>query len=125
MKKTFVIRNLSSAASGSFRLGIKPTAGLRLIIAKEWEWLYGQTPEFTHTLSREFAWGTVAAEIQSKHGIITECDVRVTKPDGSVESWMHLSEALIETRYETLDDLDVSELGVEAGEVYEWLIDQM
>lgn len=26
-----------------------------------WEWLYGQTPEFTHSLSKTFSWGYVVS----------------------------------------------------------------
>jgi lipoate-protein ligase A len=26
---------------------------------RAWDWLYGQTPEFTETLSKSFAWGYV------------------------------------------------------------------
>jgi lipoate-protein ligase A len=27
-----------------------------------WEWMYGQTPEFTHTLDNEFEWGHVVSK---------------------------------------------------------------
>ncbi|CAG8450150.1 12739_t:CDS:2 [Ambispora leptoticha] len=38
---------------------------------KSWEWTYGQTPEFTHNLEREFPWGHVKAFIKSRNGLIT------------------------------------------------------
>lgn len=28
---------------------------------KTWEWMFGQTPEFTHTLEHEFSWGSVVS----------------------------------------------------------------
>ncbi|KAJ4479055.1 Lipoyltransferase and lipoate-protein ligase [Lentinula aciculospora] len=39
-----------------------------------WEWAYGQTPEFTYTLSQAFEWGTARAKIRSKHGTILDFD---------------------------------------------------
>ncbi|KAF7723213.1 Biotin/lipoate A/B protein ligase [Apophysomyces ossiformis] len=43
-----------------------------------WDWIYGQTPEFTNTADKEFDWGHVHAFIRSKHGIITESDLSTT-----------------------------------------------
>jgi len=40
-----------------------------------WDWIYGQTPEFTHDIDMEFSWGTVNAFIRSRHGIITETEL--------------------------------------------------
>ncbi|KAF8165756.1 hypothetical protein B0H34DRAFT_832108 [Crassisporium funariophilum] len=42
-----------------------------------WDWAYGQTPEFTHTLQCAFPWGDVTAEIRSKHGVILDCSLQV------------------------------------------------
>ncbi|KAF8180170.1 hypothetical protein BJ912DRAFT_907302 [Pholiota molesta] len=44
-----------------------------------WDWSFGQTPEFTHTLHKSFTWGDVTAEIRSKHGLIL--DVALTASD--------------------------------------------
>ncbi|KAH9939952.1 hypothetical protein B0H21DRAFT_697910 [Amylocystis lapponica] len=38
-----------------------------------WQWAYGQTPEFTQTIKRSFAWGDITAQIHSKHGMILSC----------------------------------------------------
>ncbi|CAG8706616.1 16680_t:CDS:2 [Funneliformis mosseae] len=38
---------------------------------KTWEWIYGQTPEFTLQLEKEFDWGYVKALFKSKNGFIT------------------------------------------------------
>ncbi|CAI2175094.1 2027_t:CDS:2 [Funneliformis geosporum] len=38
---------------------------------KTWEWIYGQTPEFTLELEKEFDWGYVRALFKSKNGVIT------------------------------------------------------
>ncbi|ORX53107.1 hypothetical protein DM01DRAFT_1363113 [Hesseltinella vesiculosa] len=40
-----------------------------------WDWVYGQTPEFTYHLDQEFSWGHVRAFVRSKHGWITEVDM--------------------------------------------------
>ncbi|CAA7259367.1 unnamed protein product [Cyclocybe aegerita] len=42
-----------------------------------WDWLYGQTPEFTQTASRIFPWGEAAVRIRAKHGVILECSLQV------------------------------------------------
>nr|GAT57196.1 lipoyltransferase/lipoate-protein ligase [Mycena chlorophos] len=35
-----------------------------------WEWLYGQTPQFTYSIQHKFQWGSLTADISSKHGRI-------------------------------------------------------
>ncbi|KAI8070501.1 hypothetical protein BC940DRAFT_236025 [Gongronella butleri] len=37
-----------------------------------WDWIYGQTPEFTYKLAREFDWGHVDLFLRARHGLITE-----------------------------------------------------
>ncbi|KAF8926357.1 hypothetical protein BGZ58_011263 [Dissophora ornata] len=44
---------------------------------KTWEWMYGQTPEFTYKLEKVFTWGSVNVSIKSKEGLITQVDVDV------------------------------------------------
>ncbi|KAJ3715921.1 hypothetical protein DFJ43DRAFT_1007113 [Lentinula guzmanii] len=51
-----------------------------------WDWAYGQTPEFTYTVSQAFEWGTVKAKIRSKHGLILDCDLSVSNTDSQVVS---------------------------------------
>ncbi|KAI9489572.1 hypothetical protein BDB00DRAFT_770336 [Zychaea mexicana] len=46
-----------------------------------WDWIYGQTPEFTNKIEQEFDWGHVNGLIRSRHGVITEADF--TSPDAS------------------------------------------
>ncbi|CAO3586586.1 unnamed protein product [Absidia cylindrospora] len=40
-----------------------------------WEWMYGQTPEFTHAMDNEFEWGHVNVFLRSRHGVITESEM--------------------------------------------------
>ncbi|KAJ3998327.1 Lipoyltransferase and lipoate-protein ligase [Lentinula boryana] len=51
-----------------------------------WDWAYGQTPEFTYTVSQAFKWGTVNAKIRSKHGLILDCDLSVSNTESQVVS---------------------------------------
>ncbi|CAK5280025.1 unnamed protein product [Mycena citricolor] len=54
-----------------------------------WDWLYGQTPFFTYTLEREFAWGTLRAEVSSKHGMIMSCSLSAPQAPSAVQQALH------------------------------------
>jgi len=56
-----------------------------------WEWAFGQTPEFTRSLSNTFAWGEVVAEIRSKHGIILDCSLEIKNPQISSTTISHVA----------------------------------
>ncbi|KAF7302204.1 Lipoyltransferase/lipoate-protein ligase [Mycena indigotica] len=43
-----------------------------------WEWLYGQTPQFTYTIGENFTWGSVTAEVVAKHARIGSCTLKLT-----------------------------------------------
>jgi lipoate-protein ligase A len=43
-----------------------------------WDWRFGSTPEFTHTLRHNFPWGDVTVEVRSKHGLILDCSFQLT-----------------------------------------------
>ncbi|KAF8605374.1 Lipoyltransferase and lipoate-protein ligase [Ceratobasidium sp. AG-I] len=61
---------------------------------RSWDWRFGQTPEFTHDLSKTFPWGEVKVHITSKRGLIADFEVsgiNISKTD------------LIGLHYETLD----------------------
>jgi len=51
---------------------------------KTWDWMYGQTPEFTYAFKNTFDWGTIVVNVRSKHGIILECSLQCL--DGA-EAW--------------------------------------
>ncbi|KAI8645237.1 hypothetical protein BD408DRAFT_412031 [Parasitella parasitica] len=42
---------------------------------KTWDWIYGQTPEFTNTMETDFEWGHVKSHIISRHGKIIRADI--------------------------------------------------
>ncbi|KZT36692.1 Lipoyltransferase and lipoate-protein ligase [Sistotremastrum suecicum HHB10207 ss-3] len=43
---------------------------------RTWDWLYGQTPQFTHVLQHSFDFGPVEATIHSRHGLILSCTLK-------------------------------------------------
>ncbi|KAG2175602.1 hypothetical protein INT43_001249 [Umbelopsis isabellina] len=43
-----------------------------------WDWIYGQTPEFTHDIEMDFTWGSVNAFIRSRHGHIIETEIQTS-----------------------------------------------
>ncbi|EJD48370.1 Lipoyltransferase and lipoate-protein ligase [Auricularia subglabra TFB-10046 SS5] len=49
-----------------------PATRRSLAFWQSWDWIYGQTPEFTHSLAHDFAWGKVAVQIHSKHGVVLD-----------------------------------------------------
>jgi len=91
---------------------------------QEWDWAFGQTPEFTYSISRSFEWGSVAAKMRSKHGVILSCSLTVE--DTSDLEWLEwLGRGLEGQRYGFLDNT-VGYDGVgRAQEVWQWLIEEM
>ncbi|KAF9006758.1 hypothetical protein BDQ17DRAFT_1352343 [Cyathus striatus] len=92
----------------------------------DWEWAYGQTPEFSYTLSKSFSWGTwLNGEIKSKHGIILSCALQVenySPDDNSVtESIAHLGKLLEGQRYAFIDDAILGAINGPVGDVRTWL----
>ncbi|KAN0132546.1 Lipoyltransferase and lipoate-protein ligase [Lactarius tabidus] len=67
----------------------------------DWNWAFGQTPEFTYSINRAFGWGNVTAKIHSKHGVILSCSI---------------------TAEDVSDEIELDELGRElAGQKYGFL----
>ncbi|GAA5984227.1 hypothetical protein JCM11641_005887 [Rhodosporidiobolus odoratus] len=99
---------------------------------KSWDWQYGQTPEFTHSLSGSFPWGSMVLDISSRHGLITSASLPT--PPKPLEWWKAASELcqLLESdRYETVErtvEKAAGKLG-EEGErlsvLLEWLQREM
>ncbi|KAJ6560297.1 hypothetical protein B0H19DRAFT_1147163 [Mycena capillaripes] len=94
---------------------------------QSWDWVYGQTPEFTYTLAQTFAWGSVTVELRAKHGLILSCVLRAPgAPPGVEEALKRLGASAEGERYgvwplevdgtqEKDSDLD------EVGQVKRWL----
>ncbi|KAL0576173.1 hypothetical protein V5O48_005814 [Marasmius crinis-equi] len=94
---------------------------------RSWEWAYGQTPEFTYSVSHEFRWGTADAKFRSKHGLVLECDLHVSNEYLAPTDVKEIQQLLLGKRYgsisgeelgETLDNSRISEL-------WAWLQDVM
>ncbi|GAW06413.1 Lipoyltransferase and lipoate-protein ligase [Lentinula edodes] len=71
-----------------------------------WEWAYGQTPEFTYTVSQAFEWGTVTAKIRSKHGIILDCACSLSVADDSVSSMSAIQPGVVDSLNPQLKDIE-------------------
>lgn len=90
----------------------------------EWDWAFGQTPEFTYSITRAFEWGNVTANIHSKRGVILSC--KFTVDDTS--DWELLDELgcrLEGQRYGFLDGATGSDGCRKTEEVRQWLIEKM
>ncbi|TDL29898.1 Lipoyltransferase and lipoate-protein ligase [Rickenella mellea] len=98
-----------------------------------WEWAYGQTPEFTYTLVREFEWDTVHADVHSKHGIVTGCDIKpsLSSPDGDADWQRQVSQKLAGAQYGFVGDIDENawkggrETRQRCSEIWRWLLEEM
>ncbi|KIM29629.1 hypothetical protein M408DRAFT_328845 [Serendipita vermifera MAFF 305830] len=73
---------------------------------ESWEWKYGQTLEFDHTISWEHNGTHIVVEITAKHGIITKCRVFLESGDSGRHYQTALSEQLIGKRYGLLEKAD-------------------
>ncbi|GAA5857691.1 hypothetical protein JCM8547_004332 [Rhodosporidiobolus lusitaniae] len=99
---------------------------------KSWDWQYGQTPEFTHSISGSFPWGSLTLDISSRHGLITSCSLPL--PPRPLEWWRAASElcGLLEgDRYERVERTVESvrgrkgEEGERVRELVEWVRGEM
>ncbi|TEB32240.1 Lipoyltransferase and lipoate-protein ligase [Coprinellus micaceus] len=72
----------------------------------QWEWAFGQTPEFTYQVQQAFSWGQVSLDIRSKHGIVLECSAQLSDSldeTGDIsELVMDLSRSIVGQRYGSL-----------------------
>ncbi|BGP13163.1 hypothetical protein JCM10213v2_001082 [Rhodosporidiobolus nylandii] len=99
---------------------------------KSWDWQYGQTPEFTHSISGSFPWGSLTMDITSRHGLIQSASLPT--PPKPLDWWKAASKVcqiLEGDRYETLEQTGqkLKELQGEEGEkvetLVEWLREEM
>ncbi|KAH9179535.1 Lipoyltransferase and lipoate-protein ligase [Lactarius sanguifluus] len=88
----------------------------------DWGWAFGQTPEFTYSISRAFGWGSTA-RIHSKHGVILSCSL--TAEDTSDTMKLEgLGRELEGQKYGFLDKKATYDCG-RIEEVRQWLIEEM
>ncbi|KAF8977386.1 Biotin/lipoate A/B protein ligase [Entomortierella lignicola] len=88
---------------------------------KSWEWMFGQTPEFTYKLDNKFSWGTVNMSIKSKEGLIIQVDVD-TIDDSLEDGNMALTALAVGMEGQRYDeeglDLAIQRIRDEAPEVF-------
>ncbi|KAI0939843.1 hypothetical protein AcW1_004737 [Taiwanofungus camphoratus] len=87
-----------------------------------WEWAFGQTPEFTHTIQHSFKWGDVMAKIHSKHGVILGCSLTASASVGAPRS-SRLQELAARLENQKYGFVDESGLGVESWDEANYLHD--
>ncbi|KAJ6486435.1 Lipoyltransferase and lipoate-protein ligase [Mycena vitilis] len=116
---------------------MKPYIEKGMAELQTWDWIYGQTPEFTYTIEHKFAWGLVIAEVTAKHGIILSCALRVAavRPPAGVRAALEqLRKEAEGERYgcwpvrqgERSDGKDVGkDREEEVGEVKRWLVEML
>jgi len=107
---------------------------------QSWEWAHGQSPEFTHTMTRTFWWGVVNARLLSKRGVILSCDLFYIPSPGSLRSSQvesiagickYLETGLVGKKYGILDDFPLDTIpGQEQNidvtrEILGWLVEDM
>ncbi|PWN49590.1 Lipoyltransferase and lipoate-protein ligase, partial [Violaceomyces palustris] len=73
---------------------------------KSWEWTFGQTPEFNHTIpsGEAFDWGSFTLKVNSKEGILLDVKVeelRINQDDPeAAEAIRELTDRLVSKRYD-------------------------
>jgi len=90
----------------------------------EWDWAFGQTPEFTYSINRSFGWGDVTAEILSKRGVILSC-ILTAKDTRDSELLAKLSRRLEGQKYGFLEEATGYDGCGRTKEVLLWLIEEM
>ncbi|KAF8592114.1 Lipoyltransferase and lipoate-protein ligase [Ramaria rubella] len=93
---------------------------------QQWQWQYGQTPEFTHKLSGTFPWGEITVDIRSKHGIILSCHL---SSDNIDQRWCdELADSLVAAKYASLEgrgERDDTDHPQQMSDIIEWLKEEM
>nr|ODN81240.1 lipoate-protein ligase A [Cryptococcus depauperatus CBS 7841] len=87
----------------------------------EWEWQYGQTPEFSNNIEGNFSWGDLSVSLTSRHAVLTSLTFHLSpslhsNPTTTAERQAFLDSlalSLIGKRYESLQE-------VEGAMGYEW-----
>jgi len=92
---------------------------------ESWEWKYGQTLEFSYTVSGKIDETSVRAHIKAKHGLITECNIHTLRHSDDVdEPLTTLSDRLIGKRYGFLEAEESGGSPLENA-VMQWLQGEM
>ncbi|PPQ94828.1 hypothetical protein CVT25_007465 [Psilocybe cyanescens] len=90
-----------------------------------WTWMYGQTPEFTQSLVKEFAWGKVVMKIHSRHGLILDCALGLEGANNLDSDLLGFPQGFLEgKKYGFLDEPSAEESAnwtQPKREMYSWL----
>lgn len=86
---------------------------------QDWEWKYGQTPEFQQVLQTKFHWGEVKLQITAKRAEVTHVEVKSDDKDAT-----HLLRSLVGVAYDPSalgNALTHASNGSSAREIAQWL----
>ncbi|GHJ85216.1 hypothetical protein NliqN6_1618 [Naganishia liquefaciens] len=87
---------------------------------KTWDWVFGQTPEFSITLSGTMSFGNIKMNVSSKHGVITSCETEAAGADGALrEALSRMDTDLVGQRYDS--EHVVRSEDPRIAEVVQWL----
>ncbi|KAI9467171.1 Lipoyltransferase and lipoate-protein ligase [Lactarius psammicola] len=109
--------------NGITELHVK-TLSPRYEFEQDWNWAFGQTPEFTYSISRTFGWGNVTAKIHSKHGVILSCSLTAEDMSDAMKL-EKLGHELEGQKYGFLDKGTTYDGCGRIQEVRQWLIEEM
>lgn len=125
----------------------QPCIGI-LTNEERWDWAFGQTPEFTYTISHDFKCGPVVrfrllrmckclylmrdpqtAKLHSKHGIILDCTFDCPGADTTTrEQLATLSSRLKDQKYAFVDERQVVLEDIDhpvAYDIWHWIKSEM
>ncbi|KAJ1943156.1 hypothetical protein FBU59_002996, partial [Linderina macrospora] len=98
----------------------------------QWQWLFGQTPEFKYRISGEFAWAKVVCEIEAKHGKIINAELTTEDtavvPGGVSRVLEEAGKLLVGAQYEreaVMASLSPILADARAQELGKWLAEQI
>ncbi|PPQ69891.1 hypothetical protein CVT26_014154 [Gymnopilus dilepis] len=101
-QKPFIVHESESIKSNDY-------IGSGMAELATWDWLFGQTPEFTRILDQTFSWGIVHLQIRSKHGIIQDFSARISDTclqNADLDAFCNFTRSLYQgCKYGFIDDL--------------------
>jgi len=105
--------------------------GAAYLELQSWEWIYGQTPQFTINIEKQFDIGIVKAEISFKHARVAQStlalwnDGSLTVDDEHLPGLKQLQDLLKKQRYGLVEETAHEELHPRIRIVWEWLLDAL
>ncbi|OMJ65851.1 hypothetical protein SteCoe_37528 [Stentor coeruleus] len=55
--------------------GIPPLAQKKAEVLQNWDWIYGESPQFSHELETRFKWGIFDMNMEVQDGVVKKCKI--------------------------------------------------